>query len=322
MFKTRTISLSIATVSLLATGAAQAASTGAGGSCSLGQNGINILTTCDDSAALAAGGASWTDSRPGTDNAASWAANATYGLLRSATTARASSAAGLAGVPLNLVVGAESVAGAQDEIIFSAPGLSGQAGFLNASIRIDGVLGGSSSDPTFGPTFSSWNFGFQLVRLDASGAPVGSAAQLAFGDILRVNSQGTSVVGTTRQPIVNQLVSLNAPIVFGSDYRLILNLSTTVFANARPRGLPSDPSYLLPVQSNASASFANTATWQGIQSVTLANGDPVIGWSVASTSGIDYALAVPVPEPGTWALLLAGLAVLAGNQHRRRARRA
>ena len=60
----------------------------------------------------------------------------------------------------------------------------------------------------------------------------------------------------------------------------------------------------------AQADFLNTATWGGIASVTLADGTPVIGWSLHSDAGIDWTTAAAVPEPGTSSSLLAGLMVL------------
>ena len=42
------------------------------------------------------------------------------------------------------------------------------------------------------------------------------------------------------------------------------------------------------------------------------------GATLSSASGFSYRMAAPVPEPGTWAMLLAGGALLAGVSRRRR----
>jgi PEP-CTERM motif len=68
---------------------------------------------------------------------------------------------------------------------------------------------------------------------------------------------------------------------------------------------------------NQGMEFSQTATLLGVQLLD-AGGNPYAGeWSLLSDSGIDYTL-LPVPEPGTWALWLAGLGVLAGRDLRRR----
>jgi hypothetical protein len=67
-------------------------------------------------------------------------------------------------------------------------------------------------------------------------------------------------------------------------------------------------------QGSAIAAFPTSLHWQGFD---LLPGESVIG------STVDWSLAapvvtVPIPEPGTWALLLAGLGVVAGHAARSR----
>jgi hypothetical protein len=58
--------------------------------------------------------------------------------------------------------------------------------------------------------------------------------------------------------------------------------------------------------------------WGGIASVSLLDGTSV-DYTVTSGSGTDYRVSLaPIPEPSTWALLLAGIGVLAVVQARSR----
>lgn len=71
-----------------------------------------------------------------------------------------------------------------------------------------------------------------------------------------------------------------------------------------------------PGRSTAWADFSHTLQYGGSAGLWM-GGQEVQGWTLASASGIDW-LATPVPEPGTWALLGAGLAGLSAFVRRRR----
>lgn len=67
--------------------------------------------------------------------------------------------------------------------------------------------------------------------------------------------------------------------------------------------------------------FSHTLEWGGITSVTDASGTPLVGWSVRSLSGFDYAQPAAVPLPPTLALSLGGV-VMTFCMGRRRLRAA
>lgn len=71
-----------------------------------------------------------------------------------------------------------------------------------------------------------------------------------------------------------------------------------------------------PARSTASADFGDTVQYGGSAGLWIGDQE-VQGWSLSAVSGIDW-LATPVPEPGSWALMGAGLAGLAGWTRRRR----
>jgi len=69
--------------------------------------------------------------------------------------------------------------------------------------------------------------------------------------------------------------------------------------------------------SELTADYASGLLWGGIRSVTDANGSPIVGFTVSSDSGFNYAQAVP--EPGSWAMLLVAVGQL-GWMARRKGR--
>ena len=67
----------------------------------------------------------------------------------------------------------------------------------------------------------------------------------------------------------------------------------------------------------------NSAYWGGIRSVTDSNGGQLMDWSVSSGSGTNWQQSfIPatgaVPEPASWAMLIAGFGLVGATQRRRK----
>ncbi|HEY0953967.1 MAG TPA: PEP-CTERM sorting domain-containing protein [Roseateles sp.] len=105
----------------------------------------------------------------------------------------------------------------------------------------------------------------------------------------------TEKPGTDR---TNGVIELQYSFVFGTAFRLNASLDATATALGASSGAIMD-------------SF-QSATWGGVSSLTTADG-LAVAYSITSSSGFDYSqpYSAPVPEPSAWALMFAGLGLLA-----------
>ena len=116
-------------------------------------------------------------------------------------------------------------------------------------------------------------------------------------------------VSRTGDRAVGDLVTFAVPITIGESF------SWGVYATVKA----STASLVPPINgslTSASADFLHTLRYAGSAGVLL-GGQLYDNAELVAESGIDWTQAMPVPEPGTWALMLAGLTTVGGLARRR-----
>lgn len=232
---------------------------------------------------------------------------------------------------------------------WSAPNLANTAaitvhmGQIHLSAQNDGP-GGSAYQFPFGQSNGGW---VDTLRIDLPGqtgasgvwtftvdvggfidTASGGSGQLllsAFKDrsellnnVAGFDRGGSDLFTTDRQRVrwsasrggereVQDLVTFAVPVTVGQAFDW--GVFGTAIAGDVSYGSGPDPSTAL-------ADFSHTVHYGGSAILTI-GGVAAQGWSLASASGVDWMQAAPVPEPGSWALLLAGAALLLHRVRRR-----
>lgn len=164
-----------------------------------------------------------------------------------------------------------------------------------------------------------WRFEIDVSGLmDNAGAGAGHLELTSFKDRVELRndvpgySRGNSDARTTELQRVGygarygadrtvlDVVTFAVPVVVGTDF------DWGVFASLQAGASSYGAS---PSRSTALADFSHTLSFAGSAGLFI-NGVEQSGWSMSSASGVDWLAAAPVPEPGSWALLLGGLGLL------------
>lgn len=192
---------------------------------------------------------------------------------------------------------ARSGVGFSDQLTFTAAGLEGQAGTLNATIFFDRDLshqgeptGYARGDLSVATSFDTFYYQ-DLLSLQPSGCSVSAPpCQLQHTSSLA----GTGTIQYVWQTPTS--LALAIPFTFGqaTDLSVSLDMQAVAFFTEGSSAWLADASHSL--------------YWGGINSVSAASGQPVT-FTVSSASGTDYLRSfapAQVPEPSTLFLLIVG----------------
>lgn len=228
--------------------------------------------------------------------------NATYGALKASATASGDA-------PGYGAFSAHSQVMFSDTFLIGSSGLTGQVGTMSFDLWYERSLDYSGS--------SAWAGGYASTSIQA-GTNLGT---MSYSELLiqpcpfcipalqsQLNGQDAIVLPT--------LVEFTAPIAFGIDSSLVAILDTQTYAvyyDAPGSAFDGASSWL--------ADASHSLYWGGIKQVTDSEGN-VVDYSITSASGTDYrqsfipSTTAPVPEPDTYALMMAGLGVLGAAARR------
>jgi len=200
---------------------------------------------------------------------------------------------------------ADASASWSDDVPMLAPGQSG-SGIAHVVLRVDASIGSLWADGSVTP--ANQTGGGQAYA--GTEFRVNGVSLFSFYALVSQNgndSRTTTVFNEAAYP--GSVASfwtdvagdhyLDIPFTFGTP--LSLYAFSKVYADA---GAGNEAT------GNGSADLANSIYWGGIASITNSNGAPVTDFTAFGATGHDWVeSSVPVPEPETYALLFAGLAV-------------
>jgi hypothetical protein len=203
---------------------------------------------------------------------------------------------------------AEAYASVTVPFLFQQLSLTGTAGTMVVPLIVTGdatLDAGFYNPSTFANTDGRAWVSFSATGLSSNPdcASVGQQCRDISSNYQGTVVKGNGIAGTWM---------VNIPFTFGSWSSYYLG----AYSHVRVGG---NAGWGQSVDHEGESDFSHTLRWGGISDVLDASGNSVSGWSVQSLLGVD--LTTPVPEPSTWAQMLAGLGVFGWLVRRRRTMR-
>ena len=188
-----------------------------------------------------------------------------------------------------------------DAITFGGNGLTGPA-YAHVAFSITGGLSSLSDLSIIGSQANS-TVGMS-IQIDGNRVFYATGQAFSRNGVLEILTPGSEYNGTFQFDI---------PFTFGQPFQIFATLSAQTQALAGAANAAA----------SADSVFDSSAYWGGISDVHLANGTLLSGYTLTSQSGFNWLNAygpvtAPVPEPETYAMLLAGLGLLGFAAQRRK----
>jgi hypothetical protein len=210
--------------------------------------------------------------------------------------------------PADLATQARAGGGASwtDAITIAGNGLTGLA-YAHASFSITGGLNSLSDLSIIG------SVGNSTIGAVITINPNQINENQVFHTEGQLHSQNGVIDISTATGLFIGTFQFDIPFTFGQQFQMFANLS------AEAQALAASPN----AAASGTSTFDSTGRWGGISNVHLADGTLLNGYTLNSQSGFNWlnaygAATAPVPEPETYAMLLAGLGLMALAVRRRK----
>jgi hypothetical protein len=193
-----------------------------------------------------------------------------------------------------------------DTITVNSPGLT--SGAFLASLLIDGTLDPQAAG---GPLSGAVAFASVQVKVEVAGLAT---------PVLDFSFTRTSAYGFDSGNGSLNGMRYSGPLITSFDFAIPFDnlvgkdVTISLFCGTSGINLQAGDA------TSAACDFAHTVKWGGVSQVVDENGAPVVGALVTGATGANYvnAFSGAVPEPASWALLIAGFGLVGAMARRRR----